>query len=69
MSARTGSGLAFDRVSSARTYDIDGRLRVKLAVLSQARVDRYYGSEIVDGAEKLGLDPEALYWFRCNDID
>jgi hypothetical protein len=55
-------GFAFDRASSsARSYDIDGRLRVKLAVLSQASVDRYYGHEIIDGPEKLGLDPEALY--------
>jgi hypothetical protein len=30
-------GLAFDRMmTSARSYDLDGRLRVDLAVISQA---------------------------------
>jgi uncharacterized protein len=52
-------GYAFDR-SSARSFDIDGRLKVRLAVLSQARVDRYLGSEIADGS-KLGLDPAAEF--------
>jgi uncharacterized protein len=52
-------GLAFDRMTSARSYDLDGRLRVDLAVISQANVGKYYGSEIVDAD---GLDPDAVYW-------
>jgi uncharacterized protein len=52
--------LAFDRLSSARTFDVDGRMRVRLAVLSQSNVSRYFGREIIDG-RGLGLDPEAEY--------
>jgi uncharacterized protein len=55
------SGLAFDRMmTSARSYDRDGRLRVDLAVISQANVSKYYGAEIV-GADKLHLDPQRTY--------
>jgi hypothetical protein len=54
-------GLAFDRMmASARSFDRDGRLRVDLAVISQANVSQYYGSEIID-ADKLGLDPQRTY--------
>jgi uncharacterized protein len=53
-------GLAFDRMTSARSYDLDGRLRVDLAVISQANVGEYYGAEIVDG-DTFGLDPEQMY--------
>jgi uncharacterized protein len=60
VSAGTRS-LAFDRtMTTARSYDRDGRLRVDLAVLSQANVSRYYGSEVIDGPE-LGLDPQRTY--------
>jgi uncharacterized protein len=53
-------GLAFDRMVSARSFDRDGRLRVDLAVISQANVSRYYGHEIIGGPE-LGLDPQRTY--------
>jgi hypothetical protein len=54
-------GLAFDRtMTTARSFDLDGRLRVDLAVLSQANVSKYYGAEIID-ADKLGLDPQRTY--------
>jgi uncharacterized protein len=52
--------LALDRMVSARSFDRDGRLRVDLAVISQANVSRYYGSEIIGGPE-LGLDPRRTY--------
>jgi hypothetical protein len=52
--------LAFDRMVSARSYDRDGRLRVDLAVISQANVSRYYGHEII-GADTLHLDPQRTY--------
>jgi uncharacterized protein len=55
------SGLAFDRMmTSARSIDRDGRLRVDLAVISQANVSKYYGAEIMD-ADTLGLDPQQTY--------
>jgi uncharacterized protein len=54
-------GLAFDRMmASARSFDRDGRLRVDLAVISQANVSRYYGHEIID-ADTLHLDPQRTY--------
>jgi hypothetical protein len=59
VSAETRS-LAFDRMVSARSFDRDGRLRVDLAVISQANVSRYYGHEIIGGPQ-LGLDPERTY--------
>jgi hypothetical protein len=45
---------------SARTYDVDGRLRVALTPVSKATVSEYLGSE-VPGATELGLDPQATY--------
>jgi uncharacterized protein len=59
MSAWTG-GLAFDRLASARSYDLDGRLRIDSAVLSMERVDPYRGDELVNG-ELLGLHPRRVY--------
>jgi uncharacterized protein len=59
VSAETRS-LAFDRMVSARSFDRDGRLRVRLAVLSQADVNKYYGHEII-GANTFGLDPSRMY--------
>jgi uncharacterized protein len=53
-------GLAYDRMSPVRTYDLDGRLRVDLAVISQANVGEYWGDEIMEGDE-LGLDPQKMY--------
>jgi hypothetical protein len=50
---------AFDR-QTARSFDADGRMRVKDCVLSTAEVNPYYGKEVVDW-ESLGLDPEKVY--------
>jgi uncharacterized protein len=46
--------------ASARSYDVDGRLRVTLTPVSKATVSEYLGSE-VPGAEALGLDPQGMY--------
>jgi hypothetical protein len=35
-------GYALDRMTSARSYDLDGRLHLDLAVISQANVGKYY---------------------------
>lgn len=59
-------GLAFDK-TSARSYDQDGRLHVKLTHISKANVCPYRGGEIPD-FEKLGLDPNRIYMlFRDPD--
>jgi len=50
---------AFDR-SSARSFDIDGRMRVDVCNISKATVNPYYGREI-PGFEKLGLDADKFY--------
>lgn len=50
---------AFDK-QSARTYDADGRMRVRDCVISVAEINPYYGREI-PGWERLGLDPDAVY--------
>jgi len=57
--AASGRLLAFDR-SSARAYDADGRLHVKMSNISKATVNPYYGHEIPD-YERLGLDPDRVY--------
>lgn len=49
---------AFDR--SARSYDRDGRLRVKVSNISKAAVNGYAGSEI-PGWRELALDPQRVY--------
>lgn len=50
---------AFDK-QSARSFDSDGRMRVKDCVLSVAEVNPYYGREI-PGRDKLGLDDGRVY--------
>jgi len=50
--------LAFD--ASARTYDLDGRLRVKVSHISKACVSPYRGAEIPN-SEQLGLQPDRIY--------
>ena len=50
---------ALDR--SARFYDEDGRLHVRVSNISKAVVNPYYGSEIPDH-EGLGLDPNRVYY-------
>lgn len=52
--------LAFDRAESLRTYDVDGRMHVKVCNLSKATVNPYYGKEIPN-SEALGLDPNRVY--------
>lgn len=52
--------LAFDR-ASVRTIDGNGRLQVKVSNISKANVCPYFGREI-PGADKLGLDPEKIYY-------
>jgi hypothetical protein len=51
--------LAFDR-QSARSFDADGRMRVKNCILSTAEVNPYRGAEI-PGWRDLGLDPQRVY--------
>lgn len=50
---------AFDK-KSARSFDADGRMRVRDCVISVAEVNPYYGKEIPKAAE-LGLSPTAVY--------
>ncbi|KKI41924.1 DUF2213 domain-containing protein [Hafnia alvei] len=52
--------LAFDR-ASVRSFDGNGRLQVKVSNISKANVCPYFGREI-PGADKLGLDPEKIYY-------
>ncbi|GEK95904.1 hypothetical protein GKA01_11010 [Gluconobacter kanchanaburiensis NBRC 103587] len=51
--------MALDR--SVRRIDEDGHLHVERCVLSAAVVSPYYGREI-NGAERLGLVPDTIYW-------
>lgn len=51
--------LAFDR-ESLRTYDVDGRMHVKVCNISKATVSPYYGREIPN-SEALGLHPGTVY--------
>lgn len=51
--------MALDR--SVRRIDADGHLHVERCVLSAAVVSPYYGREI-NGSERLGLDPDTIYW-------
>lgn len=50
---------AFDRQSS-RSYDADGRMRVKNCILSTAEINPYPGAE-VPGYDRLGLDSNKIY--------
>ncbi len=52
--------LAYDRMGSVRTTDVEGRLRVAKTPISKANICPYMGREIPDG-QKLGLDPERIY--------
>lgn len=56
----SGPLVAFDRSSSARRYDDDGRLHVAVSNISKAVVNPYYGHEIPRSTE-LGLDPDRVY--------
>lgn len=51
--------LAFDR-QTARSFDADGRMRVKNCILSTAEINPYRGEEI-PGYERLGLKPHVVY--------
>ncbi|MBS1053497.1 DUF2213 domain-containing protein [Gluconobacter kondonii] len=55
----TDTIMALDR--SVRRIDADGHLHVERCVLSAAVVSPYYGREI-NGAERLGLEPDTIYW-------
>jgi len=55
----TDKMMALDR--SVRRIDADGHLHVERCVLSAAVVSPYYGREI-NGADRLGLNPDELYW-------
>jgi len=55
-------GLTFDR--SARVFDEDGRMCVKVANISKEQIRPYKGSEI-PGYEALKLDPETVYQIYC----
>lgn len=55
----TDTIMALDR--SVRRIDADGHLHVERCVLSAAVVSPYYGREI-NGAERLGLKPDEIYW-------
>lgn len=50
---------AFDK-QSARSFDADGRMRVRDCVISVAEVNPYYGKEIPNRAA-LGLDDKSVY--------
>lgn len=55
---------AFDRSSSARSFDADGRMHVERCNISKANVCTYIGSEIIKGAAngaQLNLNPNKLY--------
>jgi hypothetical protein len=51
---------AFDR-STNRSYDPDGRLRVRDSVITAAVISPYLGSEIPDPDGSLNLDPNRTY--------
>ena len=53
------STFAFDK-KSARSFDADGRMRVKNCILSTAEINPYHGSEI-PGAEAQGWKPSTVY--------
>lgn len=55
----TSHAYAFDK-KSARSFDADGRMRVRDCVISVAEVNPYYGRHI-PGHVELGLDPNRIY--------
>lgn len=59
--------LTFDAAPSARSVDANGFLHVASSHITKATVNPYYGRE-VPGWERLGLDPERIYYgFRAPD--
>lgn len=60
--ARTAGrfGFAFDKATTVRSYDRDGRLHVAATNISKAAVNPYLGREIPDW-ETLGLNPDKIY--------
>jgi hypothetical protein len=58
--------LAFDK--SARSFDVDGRMRVTFSHISKATVNPYLGSEIPDAAA-LGLDPSKVYMLLRDPVE
>ena len=53
--------LAFDSAVTFRWHDEDGRLHVDKSNLTRVQVAPYYGRE-VPNAEKLGLEPDKIYY-------
>lgn len=56
----TKDAIAMDR-ATVRTRDVDGRLHVAITNISKANVCPYWGHEIPDPDNSLGLDPEKKY--------
>lgn len=63
---KMADSLAFDR--SMRSKDGNGHLIVERTVLSKAAVNPYYGKEI-PGFEKLGLDPDRVYYMLRDPLE
>lgn len=59
-------GMALD--ATARTMDADGRLHISKSHISKATVNPYYGREI-PGSERLGLDPNKVYYLFRDPIE
>ncbi len=55
------ASLTFDAAPSARSVDENGFLHVASSHITKATVNPYYGREI-PGCERLGLDPERIYY-------
>ncbi len=55
------TSLTFDAAPSARSVDENGFLHVASSHITKATVNPYYGREI-PGCERLGLDPERIYY-------
>lgn len=60
--------LAFDSGTSMRSKDANGHLTVERTVISKATVNPYYGREIPNH-EKLGLDPERVYYLLRDPVE
>lgn len=58
--------LAFDR--SVRSYDQDGRLRVRVSPITKATVNPYYGREIPN-SEGLGLVQDKIYYLLRDPVE
>lgn len=56
-----GDSIEFAMDKSARFYDADGRLHVRISHISKATVNPYRGSEIPNW-EGLNLDPDRIYY-------